>query len=284
MDPVPHVPKRAEPRRGRRGAAFSLLEVMVAVSILGLALTVILSAQGGLAASNKSAGNMGQATSLGRCKMTEMEEKLLKLGYPELDQLDSAVSCCEGTEGNGFLCDIRVEKVVLPNPPDNSLGDGGFLASPSPSGSSAGIAPGLAGNLPTLPGAGNNPAGTGQLDLDGGLQNIGSQIQQQLGAAGPGGSAGLLTMVMGIVYPSLKPMMENSIRRLTVTIKWKEGPNPKELGLVQYVTNPTRGGFLNGVLPGADGGAGAAGLGGPGPSPTPAGPGGAAPNVRAPGL
>ncbi len=218
---------------------------MVAVSILGLALTVILSAQGGISASNKSAANMGQATSLGRCKMSEMEEKLLKLGYPELDQLDTAVSCCEGTDSNGFLCDIRVDKVVLPNPPDNSLGDGGFLASAA----SGSAAPGLAGNLPTLPGAaGSNPAGTGQLDLDGGLQNIGSQIQQQLGAVGPGGSAGLLTMVMGIVYPSLKPLMENSIRRLTVTIKWKEGPNPKELVLVQYVTNPTRGGFLSSVI------------------------------------
>ena len=53
------------PRRIPRG--FSLLEVMVAIAILGLVLTVILSAQGGLAASNRSASNMGQATSLGRC-------------------------------------------------------------------------------------------------------------------------------------------------------------------------------------------------------------------------
>ena len=39
-------------KRARSGA-FSLLEVMVAIAILGLALTVILSAQGGLAASNR---------------------------------------------------------------------------------------------------------------------------------------------------------------------------------------------------------------------------------------
>ena len=37
-----------------RPRGFSLLEVMVAVAILGLTLTVILSAQGGLAASNKA--------------------------------------------------------------------------------------------------------------------------------------------------------------------------------------------------------------------------------------
>ena len=61
---------------------FSLLEVMVSVAILGLAVTVILSAQGGLAATNKGAANQGTAISLGRCRMTEIEEKQLKLGYP----------------------------------------------------------------------------------------------------------------------------------------------------------------------------------------------------------
>ena len=37
-----------------RPRGFSLLEVMVAIAILGLVLTVILSAQGGLASSNRS--------------------------------------------------------------------------------------------------------------------------------------------------------------------------------------------------------------------------------------
>ena len=45
----------------RRG--FSLLEVMVAIAILGLVLTVILSAQGGLAASNRAAGASQPPTS-----------------------------------------------------------------------------------------------------------------------------------------------------------------------------------------------------------------------------
>ncbi len=228
--------------------AFSLLEVMVAVSILGLALTVILSAQGGLAASNKMAANMGLATSLARCKMTELEERLMKLGYPELDQIDAQMQCCEGVETPNFTCDTRVEKVMLPNPPDNTLGDGGFMASPSGSG------PGGIAGLPPIPGlAGSNPAGSGQLslDMDAGLQNMGTQLQGQLSAMG--GAQGLLSMVMGIVYPSLKPMMENSIRRLTVKVKWKEGPNEKEFAVVQYVTNPQRSGFIGGV-PGVDGG------------------------------
>jgi general secretion pathway protein I len=233
------------PRRKRASSVvlrgFSLLEVMVAVSILGLALTVILSAQGGLAASNKMAANMGMSTTLSRCKMTELEEKMVKFGYPEIDQIDVQMPCCEGVEAPNFTCDTRVEKVMLPNPPDNSLGDGGFMAAASGSGPGGGLA-GLAG----LPGA--NPAGSTaalNLDMDGGLGAMGGQIQGQLAAAG--GANGLLNMVMGIVYPSLKPMMENSIRRLTVTVKWKEGTSPKEFAVVQYITNPQRSGFVPGL-------------------------------------
>ena len=139
-----------QPRR-RRG--FSLLEVMVAIAILGLALTIILSAQGGLAASNRSAANLGSASTLARCKMTETEEKLLKLGYPEIDQVDTEISCCEDADRDGFKCDVRVEKIELPNPPSSSIGDGGsLLGAPSGSGSADPLA--AAGQHPQARGDG----------------------------------------------------------------------------------------------------------------------------------
>ena len=221
----------------RRG--FSLLEVMVAIAILGLVLTVILSAQGGLAASNRSAANMGQAVSLGRCKMSEIEEKLLKLGYPELDAIDPGVACCEDEKSDPFSCDTRIEKVEMPNfNSGNSLGDGGALVGRGADQGTAGI-PGLV-----------NPAGSGgglNLDVDAGLAGIGASLTSQIGGGGAG-AQGLLSMVMGIIYPSIKPMFEASIRRLTVTVKWKEGTNARELPLVQYVTNPQRGGFAGSAL------------------------------------
>jgi general secretion pathway protein I len=237
--------------RARSVAGFSLLEVMVAVAILGLTLTVILSAQGGLAASNKMAANMGLATTVGRCKMTEMEEKLLKLGYPAVEDLQSGVSCCNDRDDSIFTCDTRVEKVTLPNPPDNSLGDGGSTLSLSSLASAA--APGASGGAPSL-GAISSGLGGGGLDFDGGLQGLGAGVMQQMGMGGGGtaqGVQGLLQMVMGMVYPSLKLMFEASIRRLTVTVKWNEGPNPKELTFVQYVTNPQQAGFTAGMVPSA---------------------------------
>ena len=241
-------------RAASRG--FSLLEVMVAIAILGLVLTVILSAQGGLAASNRSAANMGQAVSLGRCKMSEIEEKMLKLGYPELDAIDPAVPCCEDEKNEVFTCDTRIEKVEMPNfNTGNSLGDGGALVGP---GSDPAGTAGLPGMI--------NPAGSAglSLDVDAGLAGLGSSLTSQMGAGGAG-AQGMLSMVMGIVYPSIKPMFEASIRRLTVTVKWKEGTNARELPLVQYVTNPQRGGFAgSALLP--DGGA--MDFGAPGTPPT----------------
>ncbi len=244
---------------GRRG--FSLLEVMVAIAILALSLTVILSAQGGLAASNRSAANLGVATNLARCKMTELEEKLLKNGYPEIDQIDTEVSCCDDADRDGFKCDTKVEKVELPNPPQNSLGDGGALLG------AAGAASGSAGPDPL--------AALAAGGLDGGVAGL-QGIAKQLGPLGGGsegaGVQGLLTTVMGIVYPSIKPLMEASIRKITVTVRWTEGLKKRDLPILQYVTAPQRGGFISGVV-GIDGGAaGPAAPGGPASPVPPSGP------------
>ncbi|MBS2018987.1 MAG: prepilin-type N-terminal cleavage/methylation domain-containing protein [Deltaproteobacteria bacterium] len=226
--------------RARTNASgFSLLEVMVAIAILGLVLTVILSAQGGLAASNRSAANMGQAVTLGRCKMTEVEEKLLKFGYPEIDAIDNDIPCCNEEKSETFTCNTRVEKVEMPNfQSGNSLGDGGAL-----------IGPGGSASAPI-----QNALGSGGLNLntDGGLQGLGTSLASQFGSTGAG-AEGLLSMVMGIIYPTIKPMFEASIRRVTVTVKWKEGVNERELPLIQYLTNPQRGGFAANALM-ADGG------------------------------
>lgn len=230
-------------RRTSRLRGFSLLEVMVAIAILGLSLTVILSAQGGLAASNRSAANMGTAVELARCKMSETEESLLKLGYQLTDQIDLDKPCCLDTTGvnmtpDMFKCDTKVEHIEMPNQNGgNSLGDGGTL---------------LGGASSAMLGPQNIAGGPGlNLDVDGGgmmgLQSFGSQLTNGAGADG------LITMVLGMLYPSLKPMYEASIRRVTVTVKWKEGPVDRTLDLYQYVTNPQMGGFAGSALL-ADGG------------------------------
>jgi len=233
------------PKNRGKLAAFSLLEVMVAVAILGLSLTVIMSAQGGLAASNRRAANMGNAVNYGRCKITETEEKLLKLGYPILDAVDQDLPCC-GDESGKFRCDTRVEKIILPIPPQNTLEGGAALAL-----GSATAAAGIASNAPG--GLINNPLGSGAaLNFDGGtgLAGIGTQLNA---ATGGQGAAGLIGMVMSFLYPQLKLLFEAAIRRVTVTVRWTEGVVPRDLEFVEYITNPALAGFVPGIG-GADGG------------------------------
>jgi general secretion pathway protein I len=63
-------------------------------------------------------------------------------------------------------------------------------------------------------------------------------VMQQLGSTGASGMEG---MVMGFVYPSLKPMLEASIRRVTVKVKWTEGQRARDLEVTQFVTRPQEG-------------------------------------------
>ena len=96
-------------------AGFTLLEVMVAVAILGLSLTVILSAQVGLFSSGSYGQHIGLATGLARCRMAEVEEQMLKLGYPETDSNDEG-PCCAGDLRLDMRCKWKIERVELPQP------------------------------------------------------------------------------------------------------------------------------------------------------------------------
>jgi general secretion pathway protein I len=226
---------------------------MMAVALFGAVVTTILSAQAGLVAGNKTAANMSQAVEVARCRMSEVEEKQLKLGFPEIEEKDTSTTCCDEKEVPGFSCDWQVERVKLPEA--TALGGDGWAGSALDLGAIASAA----SNPTSLPGALGtmlvNPAGGAQLDFDGGLQNIGQSLQQSFGGAG---AQGLLSMVFSIVYPSLKPLLESAIRRITVVVRWQEGSVKRDFTLTQYVTNPSRAGLLAGMPDAgvaADGGA-----------------------------
>src|SRR4051812_19199178 len=102
-------------RKTSKREGFSLLEVMVAIAILGLGLTAILSAQAGAFATATQARSMSVATGLARCKMLELEQKLNKDGFPDIDENDSG-PCCDADDREPMRCTWRVEKPQLPEP------------------------------------------------------------------------------------------------------------------------------------------------------------------------
>lgn len=234
--------------RAKRG--FSLLEVIVAVAILGLGLTTILSAQAGLFSSSTRGANMTRASNFARCKMSEIEVVLTRDGYPLTDQKDEG-RCCEHEDEEGFRCQWLIETIKLPelNTLDGGV-DGGL---------------GLDGGLPNL-------GMSGGLKMDGGLNLSGgsglsglSSLGAGLPGLGPtsssgagmglgamsGGMGGLASMALTMVYPTIKPMLEASIRRVTVKVLWSEGIHERSFDVAQYLANPQQGGMLPG-MPGYD--------------------------------
>lgn len=204
----------------RRG--FTLLEVMMAVAILGLGLSVLLGAQTGLFASANRAEHISVATGLARCRMSELELELLQRGFPLIDQ-ESEGNCCMDESSEGYDCAWKVQTIELPEPTEMSAEmDGG---TPSPDLDGEGTGPMAA--LMALQQGVKNP---------GEAPDIGAMATELTSAMG--GTEGIAGMFMGMVYPSLKPMLEASIRKVTVSVRWREGVRPRTLDVTQYVTDP----------------------------------------------
>lgn len=234
----------------KRRRGFTLLEVLVAIAILGLALTVILSSQVGLFSSARRTENLTFAVNLARCKMNEAELRLLKEGYPLIDQTEEG-PCCEDEVDRNYSCEWKVETVTLPEPQDlATLGDGGADLD-----TGGGLGP--MGALAEVQQSGGKALGD-NADV--------SDLAGMMSGAAAGGSQAMAPLVMGMVYPDLKPMLEASIRKVTVIVRWKEGSNRRDFQVTQYVTNPQQGGLdpnqqglgvpgaASGLIPGAPGG------------------------------
>jgi general secretion pathway protein I len=206
----------------RRG--FTLLEVLVAIAILGLGLTAILGAQVGLFSSASRGEKLTVASNLVRCQMEQAEHKLLREGLPVLDETEEG-DCCddEGDDGiDGYRCLTKVERVLLPDPA--SMQDGGTPADGEDLGPL-----GMLAQLQEATASGSEGATS--------LQGISESLGKSASAEGMG------PMVMGMVYPSLKPMLEASIRRLTVTVSWNEGVRTRDLAVTQFIAYPQVGGL-----------------------------------------
>jgi general secretion pathway protein I len=253
-------------RRRRRG--FTLLEVLVAIAILGLGMTVLLSSQVGLFSSAQNSENLSLAENLLRCKMSEVEVDLMKKGYSLTDEKDEG-ECCQDEEAHAFHCSWKVERVELPQPPGLGSVDGGSDLDLGPLGSaSPGAGMGNTTGLGAFGGLAALQAGGPSVLGDGGLGGLASL----LGSSSMGGTQGMAPLVMSMVYPDLKPMLEASIRKLTVDVEWKTGLKKHDLSVIQYVTNPMMGGFDPNAAKGLDQllpqGASPLGTGATNPTPT----------------
>lgn len=214
-----------------KNLGFTLLEVLVAIAILGLGLTGILGAETGAFSSAARAEHMSVATDLVRCKMAETELKLVQMGFPLTDESYEG-ACCEEEDQSTYTCEWTVDRVKLPELLSTESAANGDSAAPNASStSSSELGPlGVLADIQKSKGAslGDKPS----------VESLTEQVGESAG-----GIQGMTQMLFGFVYPSFKPLLEASIRKITVTVKWKEGKLDRDLTVSQYFTDPQKGGF-----------------------------------------
>lgn len=185
-------------------SAFTLLEVMIAVAILGVSLAAIFSSEVGAANVGARARRQNVAATLARCKMGEIEQVIAIEGLPAIEKKDSD-SCCEHAPVEGFECDWIVERIILPQ----------F-------------------------GAQEDEDDTEQ---DSANRRLNAAYDEVNSSGGPpeqviAGQAGNLTMMaLQLGFPILKPFLEEQVRRATVSVHWKEGPAERGFDVIQYLVS-----------------------------------------------
>ncbi|MEZ4389961.1 MAG: prepilin-type N-terminal cleavage/methylation domain-containing protein [Polyangiales bacterium] len=258
--------KRSRPK------GFTLIEVMIAIAILSMALATVFGSNIGAARSTMHARNITRATMMARCRVVEAEAYLVRNQLPiaetDLDDPPSTGDdpCCT----DGFTCDAKVELIELPSPASVETAGGDQLLGRAAQGA-AGSSFTRAGAPAAPPGDGgaarSDPMGSlaGAMSMmgGGGASSGPSAGGSSLAGAGAPGPREMAGMLLTAVYPSVKPLLEGAIRRLTVTVRWREGSVDHSFDVVEYVTNPGQtlpsGDALNAAQQALTGAAGAAG-------------------------
>ncbi|MFH0902634.1 MAG: prepilin-type N-terminal cleavage/methylation domain-containing protein [Pseudomonadota bacterium] len=192
-------PQRMAQRMATSG--FTLLEVMLALAILlGGLVMLVTTTHDNIRATNR-AKYLTVATNLARTRMLDIEEELLHNGFQETDETMEGDFSEEGYRKLDWSAVI--EKVELPDPGKLQAA---FSDEPnSGSGSSNG----------------EDGSGAGLASILGDNQSSAS------------GAALILSQ-----FTVVKEILENAIRKVTLTIRWKMGRTEDSLTVVCYFTDP----------------------------------------------
>jgi len=233
--------------------AFTLLEVVVALAILGLALMAIFDLNAGAVANHAYAKRITIATMLARSKMTDIEQELYDKGFDADDRDVSGDFRAEGWEAYSWTAQILTPRTTEVSP--DKLLETLFNLPPGKDGVS-----GLAALL-----GGGRDGGVGgalsSLSGSGALANIQNLAQSQggpsLGALPPGATAASGLSALGpfatlaqTQMQQLLQQIQQSVREVHLTVSWKEGKRTESIDLVNDVFSMRQGSDRNGT-PGA---------------------------------
>jgi hypothetical protein len=187
---------------------------MVAIMILAVSVISIFGAQFAAVATTEFSRGITHAINLADCKMSEIELKILTEDGFQLGEVSEHGECCEMMDDadlDNYECEWEIKPVELPS----------FTEM-------------LAGGV--------DGGGLGLLgDLDLGASPDDSPEGEE--------GADILSSIEAFA-PMLSDMLSEGIRRVTVTVKWKQGNREPEFTLSQFIVHPTEGslGLLNAAM------------------------------------
>ena len=222
-----------------RTRAFTLLEVVIAMAILGVSLVAVLDINASAIYSHVYAKKLTVATLLARSKMTDLEQKLYEEALPADDDEDAGDFSAEGWPGFKWRAKIVVPKTngLAPEQLFGALFN-------LPMGGGEGGDP-LSGLLGGLFGSGGKSGGMDPSKAAGALGLPPGATPQGAG----GGLAGLLGPMAGMAQQQFTQMvdqLQKSVREVHLTVTWKEGKITESFDLVTHVVSLGPGSDRNG--------------------------------------
>lgn len=198
-------------KRGLPERGFTIIEVMVAMMILAVSVVSIFGAQFTAVATTEYSKHITQAMALAECRMSEISLKVLTEDGFQLGSVEESGDCCEAME-------------------DEEIGD--YTCSWE-------IKPVELPDLESMLTEGDADGGLGLLG-DLGLGEAAEDQGDDLDIFG----------ALSSFMPLLSDMLSEGIRRVTVTVEWKQGTRTPKFVLSQHIVHPTEGslGLMNQAL------------------------------------
>jgi general secretion pathway protein I len=216
-------------------SGFTLLEVVVALAILGLSLMAIYDLNAGAVAMHAYSKKLTVASLLARSKMTDLEQDLYDKGFSTDDEEKSGDFSDEGWSSFKWRAKISAPKTDGVSP-EQLLGAIFNLPLGGASDGSFDIAKmlGLSGGSSS-----STPSGTP------GASTTGAPTPTQTGL---GGMAGIGAGLIQTQFTQLVDQITKSVREVQLTVTWKDGKQVETLDIVTHVVQVGQGGDRNGNL------------------------------------
>lgn len=202
-----------------RRAGLTLVEVMIALAILGMALVLLIKSVATNISASSSSYYMGVVADLSRGKMYDLEEQLLDEGFQEGVQEE------EGDFDDEGFPRIKWKAVIEP----------AELPSYEKLMALAEGSPGAGG------GSGSGSDGDGTSATDKFQSSALGGMMGMFGGGGGGADSAQGAQTGGFIqsqYTLIQNVLKASVRKITLTVSWSTGIHDEQVDFILYVTDP----------------------------------------------